>query len=168
MSKFARVAIGSLALSAAALVGLAVDEGYTDGAVIPTKGDVPTIGFGATEGVKMGDKTTPVKAIGRLLKDVNKYEGALKQCVKVPLTQGEYDVYTKFAYNIGTGGFCGSSVVVRLNKQDYKGACDAILMWKNAAGYDCSTLVNGKPNTRCYGLWQRRLEAQADCLAAGK
>lgn len=168
MSKFARVAIGSLALSAAALVGLAVEEGYTDGAVIPTKGDVPTIGFGATEGVKMGDKTTPVKAIGRLLKDVNKYEGAMKQCVTAPLSQGEYDVYAKFAYNIGTGGFCGSTTVRRLNQQDYKGACDAILLWKKAANYDCSTLINGKPNQRCYGLWERRLEAQADCLAAGK
>lgn len=168
MSKVIRVAVSSLALSAAALVGLAIDEGYTDNAIIPTKGDVPTFGFGATEGVKMGDKTNPVQAIGRLLKDVNKYEGAMKKCVTAPLTQGEYDVYAKFAYNIGTGGFCGSTVVSRLNKQDYAGACDAILMWKKAGNYDCSTLINGKPNKQCYGLWERRLEAKAQCLAAGK
>ena len=116
----------------------------------------------------MGDKTTPVKALGRLLTDVNKYEGAMKKCVTAPLHQGEYDVYLKFSYNIGSAGFCNSTVVSRLNKGDYVGACNAILMWNKAAGYDCSTLVNGKPNTRCYGLWQRRLDAQAECLAAGK
>lgn len=166
MGAFARTGIGALMLSAAALVGLAVEEGYTDGAVIPTKGDVPTIGFGATEGVKMGDKTTPVKAIGRLLTDVNKYEGAIKQCVKVPLNQIEYDVYVDLAYNIGTSGFCGSTIVKRLNRGDYAGACEAILMWKNAAGYDCSTLVNGKPNTRCYGLWERRKKSYDKCMGA--
>ena len=42
-----RVAVGALSLSAAALIGLATHEGYTGKAVIPTKGDVPTVGFGA-------------------------------------------------------------------------------------------------------------------------
>jgi lysozyme len=166
MNNKSRIGIGALMLSAAALVGIGVSEGYTEGAVIPTKGDVPTIGFGATEGVKMGDKTNPVKALQRLMVDVNKYEGAVKQCVKVPLSQAEYDLYVDLAYNIGTSGFCGSTIVKRLNQQNYAGACEAILMWKNAAGYDCSTMVNGKPNTRCYGLWERRKATYNDCMAA--
>ena len=55
----ARITIAALALSAAGLVGLVQYEGYTDRAVIPVPGDVPTIGFGTTEGVSMGDRTTP-------------------------------------------------------------------------------------------------------------
>ncbi len=54
-----RGSVTVLALSAAALVGIVLHEGYTDRAVIPVKGDVPTIGFGTTTGVKLGDTITP-------------------------------------------------------------------------------------------------------------
>jgi len=46
-----RRTVAALTLSAAALVGIVLHEGYTDRAVIPVKGDVPTIGFGTTTGV---------------------------------------------------------------------------------------------------------------------
>ena len=39
-----RRTVAGLTLSAAALVGIVLHEGYTDRAVIPVKGDVPTIG----------------------------------------------------------------------------------------------------------------------------
>ena len=42
-----RVLVAGLSLSAAAFVGLAVHEGYTSRAVVPTKGDRPTVGFGS-------------------------------------------------------------------------------------------------------------------------
>lgn len=158
----ARIVIAALSLSAAGLVGIAVREGYTDAAIIPTKGDVPTMGFGTTEGVKMGDRTDPVKALQRALQDSQKFEGAIKRCVKVPLHQAEYDLYTSFAYNIGSGAFCGSTLVKKLNQQDYIGACSQILQWKMAAGYDCST----PGNTRCAGLWTDRLKTHAKCMAA--
>ncbi|MBD3814505.1 MAG: lysozyme, partial [Betaproteobacteria bacterium] len=45
-----RRTVAGLTLSAAALVGIVLHEGYTDRAVIPVKGDVPTIGFGTTTG----------------------------------------------------------------------------------------------------------------------
>ena len=65
----------ALTLSASALVGIALHEGYRDTAYIPVPGDVPTIGFGTTEGVKMGDHITPPKALTRALTDVQKFEG---------------------------------------------------------------------------------------------
>ena len=48
INRNAKIAVAAMSLSAAAFVGLAVHEGYTDRAVIPTKGDVPTVGFGST------------------------------------------------------------------------------------------------------------------------
>jgi len=66
-----RLKVASLALSAAALVGLAGYEGFRDKAYIPVPGDVPTIGFGSTHGVKMGDTITPERALIRLLEDSN-------------------------------------------------------------------------------------------------
>ena len=171
------MAIGGLALSAAAFVKLLTAEDYTDTAVIPTKGDVPTIGFGTTSGVKMGDRITPLKAVQRALVDSSKYEGALRQCITADLHQAEYDLYAPLSYNIGPTNFCyardktgkitGPSILARkLNAGDYVGACNAILEYKYAAGYDCSTLIDGKPNRRCYGVWLRRLEAHQACMQA--
>jgi lysozyme len=157
-----RTAIAALTLSAAAFVGILVREGYSDNAIIPVPGDVPTLGFGTTEGVKMGDRTTPVKAAQRALQDVSKYEGALKRCVTAPLSQAEYDLYVNLSYNIGPTAFCNSTIVKRLNTEDYQGACDAILKFKYFKGFDCST-----PGNRiCYGLWKDRLFTHQKCVAA--
>ena len=117
-----RRSVTALALSAAALVGIVLHEGYTDRAVIPVKGDVPTIGFGTTASVKLGDTTTPPQALARALKDVQQVEGALKNCVTVPLAQHEYDAYVSFSYNVGSRAFCRSTLVKKLNAGDYAGA----------------------------------------------
>lgn len=144
--------IAALALSAAGLVGIVAHEGYTDRAVIPVKGDVPTIGFGTTGGVKMGDTITPPKALARALTDVQKFEGALKQCVTVPLHQHEYDAFVSLAYNIGEGAFCRSTLVRELNKANYLGACREILRWDYANGQ------------RLPGLTKRREAEYRQCL----
>ena len=160
-----RLGIAALALSAAALVGLALDEGYSSKAYPdPVRGAaLPTIGFGSTgPDVRLGDTTTPPKARARALRDVQAFEGAIKRCVKVPLHQHEYDAYTQLAYNIGPGAFCGSTIVRKLNAADYDGACEAILNWRFADGQDCAA----PGNHSCPGLWQRRLRLRAQCLGA--
>ena len=146
-----RRAVAALALSAAGLVSLLQSEGYTSRAVIPIKGDVPTIGFGTTDGVKMGDTITPQAAVSRALSDVSKFEGAIKRCVKVPLTQGEYDAYLSLSYNIGSGAFCGSTLVRKLNAGDYAGACEQVLAWDKAE------------EKRMQGLTARRHREYAQC-----
>jgi lysozyme len=167
MANKVRLAVGALTLSASAFIGLVVHEGYTDNAIVPTKGDVPTLGFGTTtrpdgSPVRMGDRTNPVEALQRAHRDITRFEGALRQCVRVPLYQAEYDVYVDMAYNIGASAFCGSTMVRRLNAQDYRGACDAILMWKRVGAQDCS-----QPGNRvCWGLWQRRLQSHSKCMEA--
>ena len=157
-----RQLLATLAFSAAGLVGLAVHEGYTDRAIPdPVKGTaVPTIGFGSTQGVKMGDTTTPVAALQRKLSDVQAFEGALKRCVNVPLHQYEYDAYINLSYNIGSAAFCSSTIVKRLNASDYAGACNAILDWKYVGKVDCSA----SGNRVCPGLWKRRQQLHKQCL----
>lgn len=144
----ARVALAALVLSAGGLVGIALHESYTGKAIIPVPGDVPTIGFGTTEGVRMGDRTTPPKALARALQDVQKYEGALRQCVRVRLHQHEYDAYVSLAYNIGAAAFCGSTLVRKLNAGDYAGACAEISRWTYAGGKQLPGLVNRREQER--------------------
>lgn len=155
-----RIAIAALVLSAAGLVGIAVNEGYSDKAYPdPVKGTaVATIGFGTTAGVKMGDTITPSRAMVRVLDDVHRFETDIKKCVKVPLYQYEYDAFVDLAYNIGSGAFCKSTIVKRANAGDYAGACEAILMWTKVGDQDCRT------SKACSGLWKRRLKTRAQCL----
>ncbi len=149
----ARIVIGALTLSASALVGIAVHEGYRGEAYIPVKGDVPTIGFGTTAGVKPGDRIEPVQALVRKLADVQRFEGALKECVRVPLHQYEYDAFMSLAYNIGPGAFCGSTLVRRLNAGDYAGACAEILRWDRFRGEPLRglTVRRQAENRQCLG-----------------
>ena len=166
-----RKAVASLSLSAAALVALVVQEGFTPTAIIPVKGDVPTLGNGSTthlDGtpVRMGDTTTPVKALQRTLLYTQSQDIKIKQCVTAPLHQVEYDTMADFGYQYGAGALCGSSMVARANAGDYAGSCEAYKAYRFVAGYDCSTLVNGKPNKRCYGVWSRQLARYNTCMGA--
>jgi lysozyme len=149
----ARIVIGALTLSASALVGIAVHEGYRGEAYRPVPGDVPTIGFGTTDGVKPGDRIEPVQALVRKLQDVQRFEGALRQCVRVPLHQHEYDAFLSLAYNIGPGAFCGSTLVRRLNAGDYAEACAEILRWDRFRGEPLRglTLRRQQENRLCLG-----------------
>jgi lysozyme len=128
-----RTKVAALTLSATALVGIATWEGYSGNAYQDIVG-VWTIGFGTTEGVKANQKIDPVQALQRKIVDINKFEGSLKQCVKVPLAQYEYDAYLSLAYNIGPTAFCNSTLVRKLNAEDYAGACKEILRWRFAGG----------------------------------
>ena len=148
---FKRNEIAAISLSATALVAIALHEGYKDMAYIPTPGDVPTIGFGTTNGVKLGDKTTPTQALSRAMVDIQKFEGAVKSCVQVPLTQGEYDAYISLSYNIGSSAFCGSTLVKRLNQGEYALACQEILRWNRFQGKELA------------GLTKRREEEYLKC-----
>ena len=147
-----RSPIAALSLSAAAIVGIALHESFRDSAYIPVAGDIPTIGFGSTENVKLGDKISVERALVRLLDDASVFESAVKQCAPVPMYQYEFDAYVSLTYNIGSGAFCRSTLVKKLNKLDYDGACKEILRWDK---------FKGKPLA---GLTKRRQEEYRKCI----
>lgn len=168
--KKTRIAIASLALSAAGLYSIVQDESFTDTAVIPTKGDVPTVCFGMTQRpdgtpVRMGDRCTPVEGVKRTLDYTKRTDSKLRDCVKVPLHQEEFDLLSDHSYQYGIGATCSSGMVKAVNAGDYTGACYSYLRYKFSAGYDCSTLVNGLPNKRCWGVWSRSQDRFDKCMA---
>lgn len=147
-----RRALFAITFSASALVGLLAHEGYRQDAYLDSVG-VPTVGFGTTDGVKLGDKTTVEKSLKRSIKDIMTYEAAVKQCVKVPLYQHEYDAYIQFSYNVGTAGFCKSTMVKKLNALDYTGACMEMNRWVYAGGKKLPGLIARRAKERdlCLG-----------------
>jgi len=153
-----RIALSGLALSAAGFGAIATYEDWSPVALPPVKGDVPTYGFGSTTDasgapLKGGEKITPTQGVVLALRDISKFEGAVKQCVQVPLAQYEYDAYLSLAYNIGPANFCGSTLVKKLNAQDYTGACMEILRWNRFKGQPMRglTLRRQGENKKCLG-----------------
>jgi len=163
-----RTAVAGLVLSAAGLIALVSHEGYRDSAYIPIPGDRPTVGFGSTfkedgSPVKLGDTTTPQKALRMSLAHIGKDELQLKRCVTGTLSQQEYDILVDFAYWRGSGGACRSEVVKAINRGDYVASCNAYLNLdsRRATGKDCSL-----PGSGCRGVWLRAQERHEKCMEA--
>lgn len=163
-----RIAVGLLSISAAGFATWQANEGLTTTAVIPTKGDVPTIGHGSTRyedgsPVRMGDTITPQRA-EVLARNLNSQ--AEKQFAAslpgVKLYQDEFDIYMDFVGQYGIDTWRAGSPRRDLLAGNYAQACHDLLKYKFAAGFDCST----PGNKRCYGVWARQLERHAKCMAA--
>lgn len=158
-----RRAVQAMALSGAALVGLLTQEGYSEKAERPLFDDVPTVGFGTTthtdgSPVKLGEAIDPVQAVARAARDVERIEKGIKGCLSVPLHQHEYDAIVHFGYNIGTGAFCTSTLVKKLNALDYPGACAEMSRWVFQNKRDCRLDENN-----CAGLPKRRAVERGVC-----
>ena len=77
---------------------------------------VLTIGFGSTGGhVTPGKTITEAEAEALLLKDLTRFEKAVNELVKVPMTQGAYDALVSFTFNCGEGAFGESTLLRKLN-----------------------------------------------------
>ena len=141
MNSPGRTGIASLALSASALLGIALHEGFKADAYQDSV-NVTTIGFGSTQGVKVGDKITVERGLVLLARDVADHERGLKACLgDTPLYQREWDALTSWAYNVGVGNACKSTLVVKAKAGDYSGMCTELLKWDRAGGKELPGLT---------------------------
>lgn len=127
-------------------------EGYRSTAYLCPAG-VWTIGYGTTAGVTRGQKVTKAQAESLLRHDLIKFQKAVGNAVKVPLTQGQYDALVCLVYNIGEGSFRKSTLLKVLNQKRYDAAARQFDVWVMAT-------VNGKKK-RLPGLVRRRAAEQA-------
>lgn len=149
-------------------------EGFAPKPEIPTKGDVPTIGHGSTHygngvQVKMTDPPITRQRAAELANTL--LEDTYASCVRrylgdTPVNITEWEVAVDFAGQYGCGNYLSSSMLRQTKAGQYAQACKSYLMWKKAAGYDCSQWVNGAPNKRCYGVWTRQQDRSNACTAA--
>lgn len=176
MQNNTRQTVAALALvisaSGAGFAAWQAHEGFTDKPVIPTQGDVPTIGYGSThyeDGRKVKLTDQPVTrerakqlALNLMTVDAKKFAASLDS--DAVLHPQEFDVYLDFVGQYGIGNWNSSSMRRQVNAQDHPGACKSLLKYRFAAKYDCSTLVNGNPNRRCWGVWARQLTRHNQCM----
>lgn len=112
---------------------------------------VPTIGYGHTRGVKMGDVCTREEAEQFLREDVSLCESCVNSHVTfLQLTQGEFDALVDFCFNLGCGALASSTLLKKLNTGDVAGAAGEFEKWDHAGGKVLA------------GLLRRRLEEKQE------
>ncbi|BAQ16110.1 lysozyme [Methyloceanibacter caenitepidi] len=112
---------------------------------------VPTVCFGETRGVKMGDRYTVDECKAMLGDGLADFEQGIRKCLKAPdrIPDKTYVAFLSLAYNIGQWGFCKSSVARYVNAyadshrmSDLRRACDRLLAFNKAGGRKLQGLVN--------------------------
>ena len=116
-----------------------------------------TIGFGTTvypNGIKVmkGDTCTEAQAKTYMAHDLKKFEATVNKAVTVQLNQNQFDALVSLAYNIGTNAFSGSTLVKKLNSNDFRGAADQFDIWVNAGGKRMQGLVNRRAKEKALFL----------------
>ena len=114
-------------------------EGFRDRAYL-CPADVPTIGYGFTENVKLGDKMTRAQADHRLQNELRKYEAGVIEAAG-RCTQNQFDALVCFAWNVGISGMKGSSVIKAHRRGDFDAAARAFALWNRAGGKVVSGLT---------------------------
>lgn len=101
--------------------------------------------YGETEGpVKVGQRFTKQECDAMLAAKLPRYANEIAKCIKVDISDKTRASFIIFSYNVGSAGFCRSTVARKLNAGDTRGACDALMMWNRAGG----RVVRGLTNRR--------------------
>lgn len=103
---------------------------------------VATIGWGCTEGVKLGMRWTEAEAEAGLRREIAKFEAGVLRLATVELNQNEFDALVSFSYNVGLSALEKSSVLKRLNSGDRTGAAAAFALWNKGGGRVLPGLVS--------------------------
>lgn len=126
-------------LAGAALTACAVFVGDFEGLYTKAYLDpvgVPTICFGETEGVRLGQQYTPAQCHQMLADKLPRYWSEIATCMGADLADSLPDTrkiaFTSFAYNVGSGAFCRSTLLKRLREGNTVLACNELLKWNRA------------------------------------
>ena len=110
-------------------------EGFRAAAYVCPAG-VVTIGYGTTKingkPVSENMKITTAEANVLLDEDLFIFEKHVNDLVKVDLTQNQFDALVSFVYNVGPGAFKKSTLLKKLNLEDYEGAANEFPRWNKA------------------------------------
>ena len=103
--------------------------------------NVPTIAYGRTKNVKLGDTCTQKQAEDWLTEEIKEYQDYIKDLVKVPLDQSQFDALCSWVYNLGPSNLKSSTLLKKLNAGEYKDVPEQIKRWNKAGGKVLEGLV---------------------------
>jgi lysozyme len=103
--------------------------------------NVWTIGYGHTRGVEDGDSCSQEDAERMLVEDLEEFEGYVNDIVECPLEQNQFDALVAWTYNLGPTNLRESTLLIRLNEEDYNDVPTQIRRWNKAGGKVLDGLV---------------------------
>lgn len=103
-------------------------------AAYPDAIGVPTVCYGETKGVHLGQSYTKAQCDEMFVKRLDEFATKVEGCVKRPMSDKTEVAFTSLAYNIGPSGFCNSSVVREYNAGRYQSACNKMSAFNKAGG----------------------------------
>lgn len=104
---------------------------------------IPTIGWGETDGVSMGDTCTQEQADRWLLEDLTDRAKAIRAMCTVEPSRNELGALVSLGYNIGTEALRKSTALRLHNAGDHQGASRAICLWDKAKVGGVLTVLPG-------------------------
>lgn len=110
---------------------------------------VPTVCYGETRGVKMGDTYTKEQCMDMLKVAVGDYYRKIEPCMtnkNIPV--GVQASILELAYNVGTGAACKSTMMKLANQGKYKEACRELDKWVKAGGQTVRGLQNRRADSK--------------------
>ena len=113
---------------------------------------VPTIGYGHTRGVSMGDVIDQEGAEAHLIEDLEEFEGYVNDMVEIALKQHEFDAIVAWTFNLGPGNLKESTLLNRLNYGPLSDVPAQIQRWTRAGGQVLEGLV--KRRAAEAALWE--------------
>ena len=110
-------------------------------AYLPTPADVPTLGWGHTRAVALGDTCTQEQADAWFLEDLEWVQDCLDANIHVPITQHETDALASLCFNIGCEEFKKSTLVRLINESNFDDAGAQFLRWNKQHGKELAGLT---------------------------
>ena len=109
---------------------------------------IPTIGYGHTKGVKLGDTCTREQAEEWLENDFFMAKQDVKAVVRVPLRENQLDALASFVFNLGVRKLIQSTLLKKLNAGDYSGAAAEFDKWVFAGKVKLNGLIKRRAKER--------------------
>ena len=97
--------------------------------------------------LRMGQSYTKEQCETMLYGDLLKHADALN-CIKTPLAENQKAAFLSFAFNVGNGAFCKSTLARKANAGDLMGACAELSRWVMAGGRELPGLVKRRAAER--------------------
>jgi len=103
---------------------------------------VPTIGWGHTKGVKMGQHITQAMAEDLLVEDIAPIERLLNS-LGINFRQEQFDALVSWIFNLGAGKFTGSTMLKRIKEDASDEAItDELIRWTYSGKQQLPGLIN--------------------------
>jgi len=122
-------------------------EGFRSKAYLDVR-KIPTLGYGQTEGVKLGMVTSKSRAMNYAEKRCSENRRFVRKTVLSSLTPQQVETLSSFVYNCGQRAFLRSTLLKRLNANRAELAAQEFGKWVHCSGRILAGLVGRRETER--------------------